>query len=104
MGRDVAALRVRPDGAALLLDVAARPGASRSRVVEVTGQALKVAIAAPPEKGKANKELVVCLAKALGLRRAQVSLAAGATSRDKTVRIEGLSEGQLRARLAAALG
>lgn len=96
-------LWVRPDGEALLLKVAARPGASRSQVTGVAADALKVAIAAPPEKGKANKELTTYLAKALGLRKAQVTLGAGATSRDKTVRIEGLSEAELRARLGKLL-
>jgi uncharacterized protein len=95
-------VRVAADGA-LLLKVAARPGASRSELTGLAGDAVRVALAAPPEKGKANRELVRVLAKALGVRRPQVTLVTGATSRDKTMRVEGLDEGDLRARLAEAL-
>lgn len=83
--------------------VAARPGASRSAVVGLAGEAVKVSIAAPPEKGKANDELVRFLAKALGLRRPQVALAKGEASRDKVVRVEGLGLDELARRLEALL-
>lgn len=90
-----------PAGDAVLLRVAARPGASKTAVVGLQGEALKVSVAAPPEKGKANDELVRWLAKALGLRRAQVTLARGETSRDKVLRVEGLAVDDLAARLDA---
>jgi uncharacterized protein (TIGR00251 family) len=90
-----------PAGEAVLLRVAARPGASATKVQGLQGDALKVAIAAPPEKGKANDELVRWLAKALGLRRAQVTLARGEASRDKVLRLEGLALDELAARLDA---
>lgn len=95
-------LRTDADGA-VLLKVAARPGASRSAVQGLVGDALKVAIQAPPEKGKANDELVRFLAKALGLRRPQVTLVKGDTSRDKVVRVEGLDADALRAAIDALL-
>lgn len=87
----------------VLLKVAARPGASRSAVQGLAGDALKVAIQAPPEKGKANDELVRFLARALGLRRPQVTLIKGDTSRDKVVRVEGLDADALRAAIEALL-
>ena len=64
-------LELRTAGDAVLLRVAARPGASRSAIQGTHAGALKVAIQAPPEKGKANKQLVAFLAKALGLKRYQ---------------------------------
>ena len=95
---------LRRDAAgALLLRVAARPGASRSAVQGLQGDALKVAIRAAPEKGKANKELIAFLAKTLGLRRAQLTLVQGQTSRDKVVRVDGVEQGALEARLRALL-
>ncbi|MCO5166106.1 MAG: DUF167 domain-containing protein [Planctomycetes bacterium] len=97
------ALRVDAQGG-VLLKVAARPGASRSAVQGVAGDALKVAVQAPPEKGKANDELVRFLARALGLRRAQVTLVRGEASRDKVVRVEGLEVEALRERLAGLVG
>lgn len=87
----------------VLLKVAARPGASRSAVQGLAGDALKVAIQAPPEKGKANDELVRFLARTLGLRRPQVTLVKGDTSRDKVVRVEGLDADALRAAIEALL-
>jgi hypothetical protein len=96
------AIRALADGG-LVLEVAARPGQPRSAVLGVHGTALKVAVAAPPEKGKANDELVRFLAGALGLRRAQVTLLSGQGSRSKAVRLEGLERAALEARLRALL-
>ena len=96
-------LSLREKDGGLLLDVAARPGASRSAVQGVHGDALKVAIHAAPEKGKANKELLAFLAKALGLRKAQLSLASGHTSRVKTVHIAGVDRATLEAKLSTLL-
>lgn len=95
---------VRVDsGGGLVLKVAARPGQPRSAVQGLHGDALKVAVAAPPEKGKANDELVRFLAGALGLRRAQVTLVSGQGSRDKAVRVEGIPLRELEGRLQALL-
>ena len=102
-GRGAADLELTPKAEGVLLRVAARPGAGRSQVLGVHAGALKVALGAPPEKGKANKELLAFLAKAFGLRKAQLELTAGHTSRDKTVRIGGLAAPTLRARLAELL-
>jgi uncharacterized protein YggU (UPF0235/DUF167 family) len=68
----------------------------------VAGAALKVAVAAAPEKGKANRAICRVLAEALALRPSQVSLHSGATSRDKKVRVEGLSRAAAEERLRAA--
>ena len=65
--------------------------------------ALKVSVAAPPERGKANRALEALLAEALGLPRRFVRLVGGETARDKTVVILGLAEPELRRRLAALL-
>lgn len=60
--------------------------------------ALKARVAAPPEDGKANTALIDLLARALEVRKSDVRIASGATSRLKTVEIEG-DETQLSARL-----
>lgn len=78
------------------------PGASRSRLAGMLGTALKVAIAAPPEGGKVNAALCAFLAKQLGLRPAQIEVISGHTQPRKRVRIRGLSESELRQRLAQA--
>ena len=66
-----------------ILRVRATPGAPRTRVQGVHGGALKIAVQAPPERGKANDELVRFLAQELGLARADVRLKSGAAARDK---------------------
>jgi uncharacterized protein len=53
---------------------------------------LKARVAAPPEDGKANKALVALLADTLDLPKRAIRIAAGETSRTKTVEIEGEAE------------
>jgi uncharacterized protein (TIGR00251 family) len=75
--------------AGVRLWVRVAPKASRSRVLGLADGALKVAVAAPPEDGKANAALVATLAEALGVPRRDVVLAAGAASRRKLVDVAG---------------
>jgi len=95
-------LEVEPTEGGARFQVAARPNAGRSAIQGVHDGALKVAIGAAPEKGKANKELVAFLAKRLGLRKSELALTAGETSRKKTLRAT-LAADELRARLEALL-
>ena len=85
------------------MKVRATPGASRDRIVGVLGDALKVAVSAAPEKGRANKRILELLADALGLPRRNVDLVGGETSRDKLVRILDLSSADIRKRLKGSL-
>ena len=71
------------------LTVRVAPKAARSRVLGLADGALKVAVAAPPEDGKANAALIETLAEALGVPRRDVVLAAGAASRRKLVDVAG---------------
>lgn len=65
------------------------PGASREKVAGVHDGALKVSVAAAPEKGRANAALVKLLAKALGVSRKDLSIVSGETDRNKRVLLEG---------------
>ena len=87
----------------VLIKVRAAPGSSRERVCGLHGDSLKVAVSAPPERGKANQAILRVLADALGWKRSLLQLESGATSRDKWVRIEGVSTELVRERLAALL-
>jgi uncharacterized protein (TIGR00251 family) len=71
--------------------VRVQPRASRSEIVGLHGDALKVRLCAPPVKGAANGALVELLAAALGVPRHSVRIAAGATSRGKVVEVDGVS-------------
>jgi len=81
------------------LAVWATPGASRSEVTGVADARLRVRLAAPANEGKANAELVRFLAGALGVRRADVSVARGAHARRKTVHVRGVDVTVVRTRL-----
>ena len=70
-----------------LISVHAQPGAKKSEVVGLHGDALKIRIASPPVDGRANEALIAFVAKALGVPRAAVSLEHGAGSRRKILRI-----------------
>ncbi len=87
----------------LLLKVRAVPGARADGVRGVHGDALRVAVRAPPERGKANAAVVEVVARALGLSRSQVSLHGGGASRDKWLRIEALAREDLSRRIRQVL-
>jgi uncharacterized protein len=78
----------RADGAALILSLHVQPGAARTEVAGLHGEALKIRLAAPPVDGKANAALLRYLADAFAVPLRQVTLVRGETSRQKTVRID----------------
>ena len=88
------------DGSLLRLRVV--PGSPTSCIEGVYGERLKVRIKAPPEKGKANRELIRFLASILDTQRAEVTIVGGSGGRDKVVQIAGCSPEELRQRLSSA--
>lgn len=95
-------LTPHPDG--VLMSVRAQPGARKNAVTGEHGGALKVAVTAPPEDGRANAALVELLRDWLGLKRSELELATGPTNRNKQVLIRGRSAEEVAALLAARLG
>ena len=85
------------------LKVRVAPGASREKIVGSHGDALKVAVCEPPEKGRANEAVERLLAAAVGLRPGDVAVVRGRAARDKVVLFRGLPEAELRARLEGLL-
>ena len=79
------------------VDVHVQPRASRNEIIGLHGAALKVRLQAPPVDGAANEALVSLLAERLRVPRRAVRVVAGATSRAKTVEIEGTTEDAVRA-------
>lgn len=75
----------------LVLSLQVRPGARKTEIAGLHGNALKIRLAAPPVDGKANAALVAFLAEELGVPRARVELVSGAASRQKRLRISGAS-------------
>jgi uncharacterized protein (TIGR00251 family) len=78
-----------------------QPGARSSRVVGRHGDAWKVRVTAPPERGHATEAVLVLLADTLGCARADVRLVSGGASRDKIVQVAGIPPDETDRRLAA---
>jgi uncharacterized protein (TIGR00251 family) len=85
---------------AVSLPVYVQPGSSRERVVGEHDGRLKLAVAAPPERGQANAAVCRLLARELGLRKGSVRVVAGRTSRLKEVLIERVTPDALDAIIA----
>lgn len=85
--------------AATRVTIRVKPGAARTRVGGMYGEAMVVAVPARAVDGKATEAALVALAEALGVRPRDVRLVTGATSRTKVVEVSGSDE--VRDRLAA---
>ena len=72
----------------ITLEIHVQPGAKKSEVAGVYGDALKIRIAAPPVEGRANAALIALLAEAFGVSKRNVAILRGEAGRRKTVRIE----------------
>jgi uncharacterized protein (TIGR00251 family) len=75
------------DRGSVTVQVVARPGASRRRIVRIDPRGLVVALNSPPEKGRANEELIEFLARIASVPRSAVTIVRGDASRQKTVLI-----------------
>lgn len=68
------------------------PGSSRTEIVGLYDDMLKIKVAAPPEKGKANKMLLDFLAKQIGIRKNAIQITSGQTSAVKQLFFEGVTK------------
>ena len=80
------------DGVIIAVRVTARAGRDAVEGVDASGQ-LRLRVSAPPVDGAANKAVLRLVAKALGVPRSAVTIAAGAGSRHKRIRVDGLDAG-----------
>jgi uncharacterized protein (TIGR00251 family) len=76
------------------------PNASRNELAGFTDGVLQVRVAAPPVKGKANRELTTFLSQALGVSQSSLTIVKGHTSRNKVIAIDGLSQEDIIKRLS----
>jgi len=75
----------------LTLKVKVEPRSSRSEIVGPYGDGIKVKLTSPPVEGKANKELIELLSKKLNVRKKDIEIISGQSSKNKIVKIIGLS-------------
>ncbi len=87
MAADALELSPEDGGRSVRLRLRVSAGASRRRVLGVHGGALKLSVKAPPEKGRANKDVVALVAETFGLTPADVTILSGETSPDKVVKL-----------------
>jgi uncharacterized protein (TIGR00251 family) len=84
-------------GAAFAVKI--HPRAKKNAITGEVGDALKLALTAPPIDGRANDACIEFLANLLEVPRSSVTIASGQTSRRKVIRVKGLSADEVRKRL-----
>jgi len=86
-----------PHAEGVVFAVRAQPGARKTGFQGMLADAAKLGVGAPPEDGKANEALITLIAELLGIRKSQIELIQGKSSRHKRFLIRGLSCAQARA-------
>jgi uncharacterized protein (TIGR00251 family) len=84
-------IRLEATAEGTILPVRAQPGTKRNAIVGEHDGALKIAVTAAPDKGKANDAIIAVLAKAFGLPKSNIELMSGPTSRQKKFLLRGVS-------------
>lgn len=79
----------RRDGETITLTLHVQPGAKRSEIAGLHGDALKIRLAAPPSEGRANAELLRFIADLFAVPLRNTGLRQGGQSRHKVVAITG---------------
>ncbi|MBZ5530796.1 MAG: DUF167 domain-containing protein [Acidobacteriia bacterium] len=83
--------------------VKVHPRARKNAITGTVGDALKLALTAPPVEGKANHAVIEFFAELFAISRSSVTIASGETSRNKVIRIGGVSADAVRRRLQQSL-
>ena len=96
-------MKVRADKSGATFQVKVHPRAKKNAITGVLGDALKLSLTAPPAQGRANDACIAFLAEVLRLPRSSVTIAAGQSSRNKVVRIVGMTASALEQRLSELL-
>ena len=95
-------IRDTPSGATFQIKV--HPRAKKNAITGVMGEALKVALTAPPIEGRANEACIAFIAEFLNVPRSSITIAAGETSRNKLIRVSGLSAAQVEIKFRNGVG
>jgi uncharacterized protein (TIGR00251 family) len=90
-----------PAGATFQVKV--HPRARKNAITGEVGDAVKIALTAPPVEGRANEACVKLLAEFLNVPRSSVTIAAGESSRQKVIRIAGVTAAHVEERLRSLI-
>ena len=97
-------IAIRDTAAGATFAVRVQPRAKKNAIVGEIGEALKLALTAPPVEGRANEACIAFFATLLNVPRSSVTIAAGVSSRNKVIRVREQSAAQIEEKLRAALG
>jgi uncharacterized protein len=81
------------------ISIKAVPGSRKNEIVGFDNDVWRIKIAAPPDKGKANKELIGFLAEILHSRKEDILIFKGLTSHNKIISIFGLNQQEVISKL-----
>jgi len=95
-------IRDTPAGATFQVKV--QPRARKNAIIGEVSDALKLALTAPPVEGRANDACIAFLAELLNVPRASVTIAAGLSSRNKVIRVAGMTAAQVAGKLRGVCG
>lgn len=87
---------IEAKGDHVVIRLRVRPRSSRNAVAQAPDGSVSVALTAVPKDGEANAALLAFLAKTLGVAKSRLTLVTGRTARDKTVRVDGMTEDAVR--------
>jgi len=90
---------IHDTSAGVTFAVKVQPRAKKNAITGELGDALKLALTAPPIEGRANEACIDFFAKLLNVPRSSVTIASGANSRNKAIRVAGLSAEEVRQRI-----
>lgn len=93
-------LRITEKNGGVVFNARIQPRARCNQIAGVHGDALKIALTAPPVEGAANEACIAFLAKHFGLPRSRVEIVGGQTSRNKIIRLQGIDKATFEAVLA----
>ncbi len=93
-------IRLVESAAGVSFTVRVHPRARKNAITGEVGDALKIALTAPPVEGKANEACIEFFAKLLKVPRSSITIAAGQNSRNKVIRVAGVTAQHVRACLA----
>lgn len=76
-------------------EVHVQPNAKKNEIIKQQNGSLKIKITAPPQEGKANRELIALLAQKLKIKKSDIKLVRGETSKTKLIEISGMDKSQI---------
>jgi len=91
---------VRDTASGATFQVKVHPRAKKNAITGEAGEALKLALTAPPVEGRANEACIAFFAELLNVARSSVTIAAGESRRNKVICVRGLSAAQVQAKLS----